>query len=106
MTFNLLIKPLSRQVPRVMSRSFTSRRLEKIPAPLENCKTPEEFLKLIGRDTVKHVSHFKEWKDLFIANGATMSEMGIPIKPRKWIMSWTSKMRLDFKSYAFNLLFD
>ena len=55
--------------------------------------TVEKFLKTIGRGCGEYVDKFETWEKLFTTKSRALKDMGIPLRPRKWILHWTERYR-------------
>ncbi|KAI9014142.1 IGR protein motif-domain-containing protein [Hyaloraphidium curvatum] len=65
-----------------------------IPAPRSaSLAAPEAFLRAIGRGCEQYASKLADWDRLFSATSLEMERLGIPVKARKYIMSWREQYR-------------
>lgn len=55
--------------------------------------TVAKFLKTIGRGCDEYIDKFDTWDKLFTSKSRALKEMGIPLRPRKWILHWTERYR-------------
>eukprot|EP01100_Stratorugosa_tubuloviscum_P002248 TRINITY_DN1514_c1_g1_i1.p1 TRINITY_DN1514_c1_g1~~TRINITY_DN1514_c1_g1_i1.p1 ORF type:complete len:310 (+),score=124.56 TRINITY_DN1514_c1_g1_i1:43-972(+) len=84
------IKPVKKQFPVL------------IP-PQPDGLTIELFLKRIKKDCIDYKDKFSSWEDLMTARSRELKARGIPIKNRKWILSWVyyfkRQIYCDYKGY-------
>lgn len=66
---------------------------KSIPQPRNGIDTPEAFLKAIGRGCEQFSTKFTDWDRLFTATSAEMESLGIPVRARKYILSWREQYR-------------
>lgn len=91
------ISPLRTPVPPTQARSIhsTSRLISRpIPAPTPFVPNVETFLKLIGRETLSHLSRIPSWDALFRMTSQQMQTAGIePARQRRYILWWRERFR-------------
>ncbi|EHA47456.1 hypothetical protein MGG_04023 [Pyricularia oryzae 70-15] len=78
--------------PAIQSRWVSSKRTFTIPEPIPLVPDVPTFLRLIGRDLVKHASKFPSWEALFSLTPPQLRELGIePARSRRYLISWRNK---------------
>lgn len=56
--------------------------------------TVEKFLNTIGRGCGEYADKFEgSWEKLFTTKSRGLRALGIPLRPRKWILHWTERYR-------------
>ncbi|KAI8337267.1 IGR protein motif-domain-containing protein [Chlamydoabsidia padenii] len=84
-----MLSPLRQAARLIHTETITS-----IPAPRGDVKEVGDFLKKIGRGCEEFSGKFETWDSLFTTNSRVMkTDMGIPTKQRKYILSWLEQYK-------------
>ncbi|CAO3581161.1 unnamed protein product [Absidia cylindrospora] len=83
------ITPLRQAVRLIHTESISS-----IPTPRGQIKDVNDFMKTIGRGCNEFSGKFETWDSLFTTHSRVMkTDMGIPTKQRKYILSWVEQYK-------------
>ena len=58
-----------------------------VPPTRENVPDVSSFLKYIGRSMDQYSSKFQNWSDLFTFSSSKLSELGLKVSDRKYLLS-------------------
>ncbi|PKC15747.1 hypothetical protein RhiirA5_348678 [Rhizophagus irregularis] len=84
---------------RIIIRNIQNKQ-KSVPEPRGQFIDPKSFLEQCGRGCNELADKFRDCEHLFTASSYEMkSEMGIPAKQRKWILSWTEHYRNGIDPY-------
>jgi hypothetical protein len=67
--------------------------VRQVPLQRRSWNSSADFLKAIGRGCSEFSDKFPTWDSLFTADSTKLKELGIPTRPRKWILIWINKYR-------------
>ncbi|KAI0354988.1 hypothetical protein OH77DRAFT_1455925 [Trametes cingulata] len=84
-------------------RSVVNRAAQRpVPPPRDNIKTPEDFLKAIGRSAETKLTP-ESWEQLFHTDGHQLKKAGLSVQDRRYILWSMEKFRqgLDPSEFAY-----
>ena len=73
------------------------------PVAARGDMTVEGFLKKIGRGAEEHVGKFETFEALTVSSSESLKKLGIPVRRRRWILSWIEHYRQGIDPYPIPL---
>ncbi|KAF8158267.1 hypothetical protein B0H34DRAFT_448189 [Crassisporium funariophilum] len=92
---SLFNKASIRPVPPIRDPSVLAQVPRAHPFRVESIKSPEDFLKAIGRSSETKFSP-ENWEDLWKSNGLKLRKAGISVRDRRYILWCMEKYRLGY----------
>jgi hypothetical protein len=92
---------LSEEFPTVDPNQYEplKKREPREPVAARGDMTVETFLKTIGRGAEEHAGKFATFEALTVSSSETLKKLGVPVRRRRWILTWIEHYRQGVDPY-------